>query len=104
MTLVFKDKDNNTSSKATYNSISLKRSRILDLGTLAVTAPGEDPDVVTWHKGPAGKAPTLCVIADGFTAIGNTKRPPSARPAGRSLPIMSITRTSAASDAILSDT
>jgi hypothetical protein len=68
MTLVFKDKDNNTSSKTTYNSVSLKRSRILDLGTLAVTEPGKDPDVVTWHKGPAGKAPTLCVIADGFTA------------------------------------
>ena len=68
MNLIFKDKDSQTSSKSTFSSVSLRRSRILDLGLLAVTAPGDDPDVVVWNKGHAGKTPTLCILAEGFTA------------------------------------
>lgn len=68
LSIIFTDKEGRTSSMLSKKEVQLRRSRILDLGTLHVPPPGDDPDVITWKTGKPGKAPTLCVIGDGFAA------------------------------------
>ena len=68
LAIFFTDKEGHTSGIFSKKEVQLRRSRILDLGTLHVPSPGNDPDVITWKTGKPGKAPTICVIGDGFTA------------------------------------
>lgn len=65
--VIFTDKEGQTSAILLGQDVTLSRSHILDLGTLNVPPPGKDPDVITWQTGHPGKAPTLCVLGDGFT-------------------------------------
>lgn len=68
LSIIFTDKEGRTSGLLSKKEVELRRSRILDLGCLRVPTPGNDPDVITWKTGKPGKAPTLCVLGDGFTA------------------------------------